>query len=377
MSHRHSQYSPNCLRSRRSLLSVVGVSIAIPAMIFPNASLAEQPVSTVEQPGETQTAIQRVISPISSQSIRLEPISTEFERTLVSAIATDPRGELIAVAGDDHAIRILDASTMRVIQTLQGHTDLIRTLDFDSQGDRLVSAGNDGQLILWNRNAAFGVQQRMQGTPALARVSFSPDGKELGAVGFGSDIYLIGRHSGDRQPTLDCDCNDLRALAYRGDGKLLAVSGRNGELSLFESATGKSIGQFKIHSGRVHELVFVDSSPVVVSVGADGNVCLFDTDAKRIVQQINVTGGKLFSVAILDSDHLAVAGSDNLIRIVNMPLGRVVEKLTGHTGSISSLDSDGSLLFSGGYDATLRRWQLSGIRQDRERIADRDQKIDR
>ena len=132
----------------------------------------------------TRIAAKRLVRHDSSQAIRLRPISRDFTSTLVQAIAMDPRGELVAVAGDDHAIRIMETSSLKLLGTLQGHSDLIQTLDFDPQGNRLVSAGNDGQLILWDRRASFRVIQKMQGTPALACVRFSPDGKEIAAVGF-------------------------------------------------------------------------------------------------------------------------------------------------------------------------------------------------
>lgn len=366
--------------SRRAVLSAIALGVSIPvAMRSP--SLDAAPPGAVKPTNDSQvavrTAVERRVRTVSNKTVRLAPVNKDFARTVVSAIATDPRSEIVAVAGDDNAIRILNASTMRVVKTLTAHTDLIRTLDFDPEGKRLVSAGNDGQLILWDRDQDFKIKQRMRGTPALARVAFSPEGNEMAAVGFGSQIYLIGHNTGPRKPTLDCDCNDLRALAYSKDGKLLAVSGRTGELSLFNRITGEAIGQHKVHSGRVYELLFIDKSPVVVSVGGDGEVCLFDTHTKRIVQRIKVTSGKLFSVTILDQEHLAVAGSDNKIRVVNLTLGRVVEELSGHNGSIAALESDGSLLFSGGYDATLRRWEMSGLQAERERIADRDQKLDR
>lgn len=325
----------------------------------------------------TRTATKRLVRHDSSQAIRLRPVSRDFTSTLVQAIAMDPRGELVAVAGDDHAIRIMETSSLKLLGTLQGHSDLIQTLDFDPQGNRLVSAGNDGQLILWDRRASFRVIQKMQGTPALACVRFSPDGNEIAAVGFNERVYLIGGAPGGTRPQVECDCTDLRAVEYGKDGKILAVAGRSGGLHLFERPSYQLLGDYQIHSGRIHAIRSVDESPVVVSAGEDGYVVMFDTDAKRIVRRIRVTSGKLFCVCILDKQHLAVAGSDNQIRIVNVTQGSIVDRLDGHTGSIATLAATGNLLFSGGYDATLRRWQISGLEGHSDRIAERDPALDR
>ncbi|WP_182870492.1 WD40 repeat domain-containing protein [Stieleria mannarensis] len=374
MSIQTERWNGTCTRSRRSFLAAFGAIAGLPWHVTCGAT---EPARVAEGKLSVQPAVERLVQMNDSQKFQLEPISQDFRSTVVQAIATDPRGEVVAVAGDDHAIRIYDASRLTLIATLQGHTDLIQTLDFHPTGNQLVSAGNDGQLILWDRNAAYRVLQRMSGTPALACVRFSPDGQELAAVGFENKVYLIGRTKRENQPQATCDCTDLRAVDYRDDGKLLAVAGRSGYLHLFDRKTSALLGDYEIHSGRIHDLRFNDKSPVVVSVGEDGCVGLFDTEVKQPVRRISVTTGKLFSVCILDDQHLAVAGSSNVTWIVNATSGKTVGELVGHNGSIAALASTGNFLFSGGYDTMLRRWQLTGLQSVRDRIAERNNPIDR
>jgi WD40 repeat protein len=281
----------------------------------------------------------------------------------------------VAASGDDHTIRILRTSNMTTVRTLKGHRDIIRTMSFDPGGDKLVSAGNDGQLIVWDRNESFRVLQRMAGTPALARVRFSSDGREMAAVGFDNEVFLIGRR--DRQrPIFDCDCNDLRAVAFRDDDRVLAVAGRSGDLHLFDPAGGL-ISDFPLHKGRIHDIAFHRQANHAICVSEDGQATVFDTENRRLVQRISVTTGKLFSVAILSSQLVAVAGSDNVIRVVNTDDGTVVRALQGHNGSVSALAAAGGFLFSGSYDATLRRWSIGDIDAQGQRIAEGDPRIDR
>ncbi len=362
--------------SRRTMLTAAAGG-ALAGFRWTPSGWATEPQTPVTAGLSAKPAVERLVQTSERQTVRLEPVSSDFGRTIVRAIASDPRGQLIAVAGDDHAIRIMETARLEVRATLQGHTDMIQTLDFDPAGNRLVSAGNDGQLIIWNRDADFGVEQRIQGTPALACVRFSPDGREIAAVGFENKVYLITRQNRANQPQAECDCTDLRAVDYSGDGKLLAVAGRSGDLHLFDRATNKLIDEYRIHTGRIHDLKFNGLSPVIVTAGEDGYVVMFDTDVRKPIGRIGVTTGKLFSVCILDRQHLAVAGSDNMIHIVNVALGHAVERIDGHTGSIAALAFSGNALFSGGYDATLKRWELGGLKAGRDRIAERNNPIDR
>jgi WD40 repeat protein len=90
-----------------------------------------------------------------------------------------------------------------------------------------------------------------------------------------------------------------------------------------------------------------------------------------------VASGKLFAVAILDPQLIAVAGSDNVIRVVNTDDGTVIRKLEGHVGSVSTLALSGGVLFSGGYDASVRRWSIGDAELPQQRIAEGDVKFDR
>ncbi len=341
--------------SRRSVLTMLAI---VPLTASPLAVLAETPVMRVTS----------ATNWTSGRTVRLEPVDDSIERVIVTAMSADPRGELLAVAGNDHVIRILDMGSMALREELRGHRDMIRTLAFDRDGDRLVSAGNDGQLIVWQRGETFERGQTMQGTPALACVRFSPDGRMMAAVGFASDIYIIGK-DGASLPTLACGCNDLRALAFRGDGRLLAVGGRSGELHLFNAETGELVKDVAVHEGRIRDIVFGHGSNNLVSVGEDACVIVFDTIAFVERHRVELPGGRCFSVAVIDSQHVAVAGSDNVIRIVNTDEGRIVSSLTGHDGSVSSLVASGGVLYSGGFDATIRRW-IVGNQSGGERIAE-------
>ena len=311
--------------------------------------------------------------PPTSRSIQLsEQPSTA---PVITAIAVDPRGEMVAVAGDDHLIRILNTSALIPVLSLSGHRDLIRTLTFDPSGGRLASAGNDGQLMLWDRDQSFGLLQRLSGTPALTCVRFSPEGDEMAAVGFGAEVFRIGRTEAE-QTTFRCEGTDLRAVAYRDDGAMLAVAGRSGGLNLFDLASGVGVSH-PLHDGRIHGVAFHYNSPRAVCVADDGRVTVFDTQNRELIHRVAVTTGKLFAVAVLNSQLVAVAGSDNIVRIVNTDDGTLIRRLEGHSGSVSALGAGGGLLFSGSYDTTLRRWPINEITAGGQRIAEGDPRIDR
>lgn len=336
-------------------------------------AVATTPLHADEPSDHLATADRGVWLPPTSRSIQLTEQPTQAP--VITAIAVDPRGELVAVAGDDHLIRVLNTANLARVRLLSGHRDLIRTISFDPGGTRLASAGNDGQLMLWNRDQSFRLQQRMAGTPALTCVRFSPEGNEIAAVGFGSEVYLIGRAESE-QKTFRCEGADLRAVAYRDDGRLIATAGRSGDLCLFDFTNGLQ-SSHPIHDGRIHGIAFHYNSARAVCVADDGRVSVFDTQTRELIHRVAVTTGKLFAVSVVNSQLVAVAGSDNLIHIVNTDTGTAMRRLEGHSGSVSALGAGSGLLFSGSYDTTLRRWPIAEIEAGGQRIAEGDPRIDR
>ncbi len=189
-------------------------------------------------------------------------------------------------------------------------------------------------------------------------------------------MFLV-ESNGDVGREIDCDCRDLRAVAWRDDGGVLALGGQGGQLLLLDPRDGRSIAKVPLHGGKIHDLAFHRQSNVVVSIGDDGMATVYDTENQRLLRRVSVTSGRLFSLAVLNSQSVAVAGSDNLIRILNTDDGLVVRALEGHVGSVAGLASVGNSLFSAGFDATLKRWSIEVGTDQTERIAESDPSIDR
>jgi WD40 repeat protein len=106
------------------------------------------------------------------------------------AVAFHPSGKLLATAGGDRRIRLWELPSARLLQTLEGHTELVFDLDFTPDGSRLASASTDQTVRLWAPDTAdclltiaFPVQ--------VYGVRFSPDGRRLAATPMNGTIRLF------------------------------------------------------------------------------------------------------------------------------------------------------------------------------------------
>jgi WD40 repeat protein len=349
--------------SRRRLMQVA-FSSAVPLGGMWRGANAQQP-QVASRPSARLGRAEQTHTPL---VVTLEPLEPGRDRPVVTALASDPQGQWLAVAADDLTIRLFDCDGLVQRRVLPGHRDLIRSLAFRGDSRGLASAGNDGRLILWDRDRDWAIADQIDELPALYRVRFSPDGAQLAAIGFHSQLMMFGAAG---QVRVESRCKDPRGLAYDEAGRRLAVVGKGGKLWVLDPRSGESLNEIDLTTSRVRDLAFLPETTCVVVVGEDGTVSVADIETGQQVRRIDLLPCKLFVIAAIDRDRVAVAGSDNRIRIVNCQSGQVVEHLDGHQGSINSLAWAAGVLISGGFDTTVRRWQLTAGQS--QRVAEREQ----
>lgn len=84
-----------------------------------------------------------------------------------------PSGKLIATGSNDKTVKIWDAETGKCLQTMEGHTDLVRSLAFDETRRRIVSASYDRTLRLWDLDDGTSLLKFRAHTSLVFDVSFS------------------------------------------------------------------------------------------------------------------------------------------------------------------------------------------------------------
>jgi WD40 repeat protein len=103
------------------------------------------------------------------------------------SLAFSPDGKLLAVAGEDNLVRLLDVATGNPASPLAGHPSAVSEVSFAPDGKTVSTRGNDGTLRQWD--AATGKQ--------LKETSLPPES-------------VMHVHSADNRLTVGRDGNGLR-----------------------------------------------------------------------------------------------------------------------------------------------------------------------
>jgi WD40 repeat protein len=292
--------------------------------------------------------------------VRLAPLDSSAKYPpVVTALGSGQDGKWLIAAGDDHALRIVQLSDGRTLETLKGHTDWVQAVAVVEDNRLILSCSKDCTLRLWFASEQWTSQILHKGNVALMAMAVDASSQYVACAGFGPDIWVYSLKDGSLVKTLTSECGDQRAIAFSSDGRRIACGGRDGVIRVWDWQSDQKPIEQALHHDRIRSISFSDDDTVISTVGEDRHFVRYQLNAGRVLIDRKTIGGRLLSMASVDSETIAVAGSDNTIRLIEVATGTEINRLVGHDGSVAVMVRSGDLLVSGSFDTTIRTWDLS------------------
>lgn len=151
-------------------------------------------------------------------------------------------------------------------------------------------------------------------------------------------------------------------VAYSPDGRLLAV-GISEAVSLHDATTLDDLGTWFDHTGKITSLAWSADSALLASGASDDNeIRIWDAATGRVLRRLSGHTGWIRSLAFAPSGTLLASGStDQTVRIWDASTGQLVATLRGHTGFIGGVtfSPDSATLASASRDGSVRLWDVA------------------
>lgn len=330
---------------RRTFCRLLGLAPVVVAVGWNRRAAAQLPTPAVPQASALRT-------------IEVEPGNDQAEPPVLSCAALSPDGRTVAAAGDDHYVRLWTVADGKLVAQWHEHTDWIRSIAYSPSGKQLLTAGDDHRVLQWEVATGKVLFDVTNLGGVVHKAAYLPDGKQIAFTGFDGKIRLANSADGVASNELIGSGDDLRGLTISPNGERLAAAGRDGVIRVWSLVDRKQTAEIPAHRMRIRVLSFSTDGERLLSAGDDRKFYLWNVDGTREAT-LPSPPGRLMAGTFLGRDRIAVGGSDNIIRILDLTTKRELRQLVGHSGSIAALDfyPDTSMLVSSSFDTSLRLWR--------------------
>jgi WD40 repeat protein/serine/threonine protein kinase len=210
----------------------------------------------------------------------------------VTQLVLNPDNTLIAAAGDNGVITLLDGQSLEVQDRLEGHEGSVYALAFHPDGQTLASGGTDQVIRIWSIADAETEPRTLTGhTNWIWSLNYSADGALLASTGFDM-MVRVWNVSQDYAPfrTLQGHTNFVRSVRFSPNGRILASGGDDGRVIVWDLLTGNPLSAIPFENAqKVWSLSFnpltPSGSPLVI--GGDVPVVpVWNLSEEALVQSI-------------------------------------------------------------------------------------------
>lgn len=247
----------------------------------------------------------------------------------VRSIAFNPTSKLLAAAGGNPAqfgeIKLWDVATKKELRTIRGHRDNIFSVAFSPDGKLLATCSYDRMIKLWDVATGNELKNLKDHTEAVFAISFSPDGKLLASASADRTVKIWDVATGVRLYTLSDALDAVNTIAFHPNGKLLAGAGADRIIRIWEigATEGKQVKSLIAHEDAIHAIAFSPNGKWLATTGADRLLKLWNAATLEELHTLEKQADWIFSLSFSpDGKRLAAGRFDGALVFYDPATGK-------------------------------------------------------
>ncbi len=292
------------------------------------------------------------------------------KKNLVYTSTFSPDGRKIAYADIymDNTIQIREASTGRLIHTLEGHEGSVNRCAYSPDGRYLATTSRDNSIRIWEGNTGQ-LLHSMAGNMNMGACVFSPDSRFLAGSYWGNSVCIYDTQSGQLVNILEGHTKQVSACTFSPDGHFIVSASDDETLRIWDITQHQAEATLEgREDGKVKKCLFSMDGKTILSSGTGffrSSLNAWDSETGASLPSITRKENSLYSRievwAISPDGHWVISSYlDNILHVWEAATGETVRSLKGKTKNIHScaFSPDGNLAVSGSADGTLIIWDL-------------------
>ncbi|MCS6968078.1 MAG: serine/threonine-protein kinase [Cytophagales bacterium] len=285
----------------------------------------------------------------------------EGHTDVVRSVAFSPNGRYALSGSDDNTLKLWDTTTGECFKTIEGHMWEVYSVAFSPDGRRVLSGSKNGDLKLWDPIAGKCLNTMKEHQGAIYSVAFSPDGQYALSGGTDETLKLWDLTTEKCIKTIESHGGVVYSAAFSPDGRYALSGSLDNTLRLWEIATGQCIKILEGHRWWVYSVAFSPDGRYALSGSYDNTLKLWDLIIGKCLTTMEDHGGVVYSVAFSPNGRYALSGSaDTTLKLWDLQTGQCLKTMEGHGGTVYAVafSFDGCYALSGSGDNTLKLWDM-------------------
>lgn len=137
----------------------------------------------------------------------------------------------------------------------------------------------------------------------------------------------------------------------------IAIGNSKGGIHFVDIEKKQELRLLQQHKAPVFSLAYNEKADEIYSGDGEGYFCVWDGKTMDLKLTFPYNCGKIRCIAISeDSSHLAICGQDGFIRILEAQFFNEIHTFKAHKDGVNCAIFKGDILFTGGKDAYIRKW---------------------
>jgi WD40 repeat protein len=245
----------------------------------------------------------------------------------------------------------------------------IRSVAFSENGLFFAAAdAYDGPTRIWDINT-FKLIKNLP-TSRISLVAISPDNENIALAGY-NDISIWNIRKGKIKHTFKNPGGFLNSISFSPDGRFLVAAGRvnyskfkgwDSTICLWEVSSGKMIRTFEGHHSEVSSVVFSHDGLRLLSGSSDSTAKLWDVSSGKEVRTYHAHAGQLTCITFSQDDkYICAGGWDKTAILWRTNDSEPIRIFRGFSQQMNAIDysSRTSLLLTGSSDSVINIWQMN------------------
>lgn len=288
----------------------------------------------------------------------------------ISDILFSPDNNLVitTASGEENLVKVWEASSGKLLQTLNAHTDDVTSVSMSRDGKYILTTGHDQFANIWETVSGKLVKAVYHPfNNWIEKGFFSPDGKQVLLVSAEvMELYDLGAGKTSR---VFLDSSLLKtAQFYRSsiidadlsaDGKYIVTTHRDSLIKIWETSSGRLLYRTRNPDEAFIFCRFTASGKEVVVSSASNDAWVIETTTGKTRHLLKGHTDRAFSICPSPDGKEVLTGSfDKTARLWDIRSGKLLQTFSGSAGWILTVQfsPDGKHVLTGSLDGMIRLW---------------------